>query len=220
MPDMRCAAEVASRLALAKGDGMLDAFDKMCCAAALIGCTGKVNRINPAMERILNGEIRIVQGVLMASHRESNDALQRLIGGVLGGPYLPPAQRQSLAAIARRDSVARPYFALGMPIVGAAQDVFQHAKALVLLIDPDAQITPPELILRHVFSLTRAETRLAVELARGASIAEFAEAHNVAVGTARNQMKAILAKTGTHRQAELAALLTRLSVVPAPQEKV
>ena len=218
LPDMRCAAQVANRLALAKGDGMLDAFDKLCCAAVLLSCTGKVNRYNGPMEKIFNGDIRIVQGALTASHKDSNDALQRLIGALLGGPFLPPAQRQTFTTITRRDSLARPYFALGMPILGAAQDVFQHAKALILLIDPDAQITPPELILRSGFSLTRAETRLAMELARGATIAEFAAAHNVAVGTARNQVKAILSKTGTHRQAELLALLARLALVPSPEE--
>lgn len=219
LPHMRCAAQVANRLALAKGDGMLDAFEKMCCAAILLGCTGKVHRYNAQTERYLGRDIRIVQGCLTTCHKDSNAALQRVIGGVLAGPLTPPPHSQTLAAINRRDQLARPFFALGMPIVGAAQDVFQHAKAMVLLIDPDAQSTPPELILRHGFSLTRAEVRLALALARGITLSEFAELQGTAVGTARIQLKAIMAKTGTHRQAELLALLARLSLIPPPGQE-
>jgi DNA-binding CsgD family transcriptional regulator len=215
LPHMRSAAQVASRLALARGDGMLDAFEKMCCAAILLGCTGKVHRYNAQTERYLGRDIRIVQGCLTSCHKDSNAALQRVIGGVLGAPHRLPTHNQTLAAIARRNPPdGRPFFALGMPIIGAAQDVFQNAKAILLLIDPDAQSTPPELILRHGFSLTRAEVRLTLALARGETLSEYAGAHGIAVGTARIQLKAIMAKTGTHRQAELLALLARLSLVP------
>jgi DNA-binding CsgD family transcriptional regulator len=218
LPHMRCAAHVASRLALAKGDGMLDAFEKMCCGAILLSHTGKVSRYNKQTEQYLGRDIRIVQGSLTSCHKDSNEALQRLIGGILGTPTTAPAHMQTLAAIARREPASRPFFALGMPILGAAQDVFQHAKAMVLLIDPDAQVTPPELILRHGFSLTPAETRLALALARGSTLAEFADAQGIAVGTARIQLKSVMAKTATHRQADLVALLARLSLIPPQRE--
>lgn len=217
LPHMRNAAQIASRLALSKGDGMLDAFEKMCCAALLLNCNGRVHRYNRQTEHYLNREIRIVQGCLTACHGESNPGLQRLIGGVLGSPIRAPAQNQTLATIMRPDTLKRPLFALAMPIIGAAQDVFQHGKAMVMLIDPDAQVTPPELVLRHGFSLTPAETRLALALANGATLNEFAERQHIAVGTARIQLKSIMAKTATHRQADLVALLARLSLIP-PEE--
>ena len=214
LPHMRNAAQIASRLALSKGDGMLDAFEKMCCAAILLNCTGRVHRYNRQTEHYLNREIRIVQGCLTACHNDSNAGFQRLIGGVLGSPVRTPAHSQTLATLMRHDTMKRPLFALGMPIIGAAQDVFQHSKAMVMLIDPDAQVTPSELVLRHGFSLTPAETRLALALANGATLHEFAEKQHIAVGTARIQLKAIMAKTATHRQADLVALLARLSLIP------
>jgi DNA-binding CsgD family transcriptional regulator len=119
-----------------------------------------------------------------------------------------------VAALARRDGLGRPLFALGMPVVGAAQDVFQHAKAMVLLIDPDAQVTPPELILRHGFALTPAEIRLALAMIRGETLADYADGHGISIGTVRVQLKSVMGKTGTHRQADLVALLARLSVIP------
>jgi len=219
LPHMRRAAQVASRLALAKGEGMLDAFDNMCCAAILLSCTGRVHRYNRHTAQYLNREVRIVQGCLTTCNNNSNGALQRLIGSALGTPGKTPLHGQTLATITRRDPGKRPLFALAMPIVGAAQDVFQHSRAMILLIDPDAQLSPPELILRHGFSLTPAETRLAVALATGVTVNEFAEKQHIAVGTARFQLKSIMAKTSTHRQADLVALLARLSLFPPEREQ-
>jgi DNA-binding CsgD family transcriptional regulator len=218
LPHMRSAAQVASRLALAKGEGMLDAFDKMCCAAILVTCTGRVHRYNRQTENYLNRDIRIVQGCLVTSHNESNHILQRLIGGVLGMPNKPALESETLLAIGRRDPAKRPLFALGIPILGAAQDVFQHSKAMILLIDPDAQMTPRELILRHGFGLTPAETRVAMAMAAGMTVNDFADKHQIAVGTVRIQLKSIMAKTSTHRQADLLALLARLSLIP-PEDR-
>lgn len=218
LPHMQRAAQVASRLALAKGDGMLEAFEKMCCAALLLGCTGKVNRCNQQTAKYINKEIRIVQGCLTTSHNDSNSGLQRLLGSVLGEPGREPSG-QMLTLIGRRDPMQRPLFALGMPIIGAAQDVFQQSKAMVLLIDPDAQVSPPELVLRHGFGLTPAETRLAMGIASGATISGFADKHGISPGTARFQLKAIMAKTSTHRQADLVALLARLSIIPYRDEE-
>lgn len=215
LPHLQRATEVASRLALAKGTGMLEAFEKMSCAALLLGCTGKVLRFNAQASNYIGRDLRIVQGCLMTAHNGCNGPLQRLIGSVLSAPGKEPLHRHNLATIARQDPARRPLFALAMPIVGAAQDVFQQSKAMILIIDPDGQLSPPELILRTGFGLTRAETRLAIALANGVSLSDFAERQKVSIGTARFQLKVVLAKTSTHRQAELVALLGRLSILDA-----
>lgn len=64
--------------------------------------------------------------------------------------------------------------------------------------------------LRSRFVLTPAEAQIALGIAEGKTLAAIAEMRNVAVSTARGQLKSVFAKTGTHRQAELVALLARL----------
>lgn len=54
-----------------------------------------------------------------------------------------------------------------------------------------------------LFALTPAESRLATALASGTSLADFAIARGITLGTARVQLKQVLAKTGSGRQAEL-----------------
>jgi DNA-binding CsgD family transcriptional regulator len=58
------------------------------------------------------------------------------------------------------------------------------------------------------YGLTPAETRIAIYLARGGSIASFAQEFGVSKGTVRTHLKAIFAKTGVRRQVALATLIT------------
>jgi DNA-binding CsgD family transcriptional regulator len=59
------------------------------------------------------------------------------------------------------------------------------------------------------FALTPAEIRLAAYVVHGGTVAGYAKQHAVSRNTARNQLQAIYGKTGTHRQAELVALLLK-----------
>lgn len=68
----------------------------------------------------------------------------------------------------------------------------------------------PEL-LRELFSLTAAEAALAVFLAGGGRLREFAASRGVSHETARSQLRALMAKSGVHRQSELVALIVGLA---------
>jgi len=57
------------------------------------------------------------------------------------------------------------------------------------------------------FGLTPAQTRIALYLAQGGAVSEFAREFGVSEQTVRTHLKAIFAKTGVTRQAELAAML-------------
>ena len=78
-----------------------------------------------------------------------------------------------------------------------------------MIIDPDAHPRPPDAVLQTCFGLTLSEARLARKLSSGERLETVADQLGIAYQTARNQLKAIFAKTETHRQAELAALLAR-----------
>lgn len=61
----------------------------------------------------------------------------------------------------------------------------------------------------EAFSLTGAEGRLTAHIIGGGTVATYAATYNVALSTARTQLKAIFLKVGVNRQAEL---LSRLRV--------
>jgi DNA-binding CsgD family transcriptional regulator len=84
---------------------------------------------------------------------------------------------------------------------------------VVRVADPATRRRAPSVpFLRAAFGLTQAEADLAVALCAGASLAEFAAARGSSIHTARTQLRALLGKTRTDRQAELVGLLTALSV--------
>ena len=60
---------------------------------------------------------------------------------------------------------------------------------------------------RSRFCLTPAEVKIALGIADGKTLATVAEERGVSVSTVRTQLKSVFVKTGTHRQAELVALL-------------
>lgn len=113
-----------------------------------------------------------------------------------------------------RPSRRRPFGAIVSPILAPAGNPapFIYAAAtgaavLVTVSDPDDTDAPAPEHLQQLFELTPAESRLAAALAGGRSVAEYAEASRISVGTARWTLKRILAKTGCRRQAELVRLL-------------
>ena len=64
--------------------------------------------------------------------------------------------------------------------------------------------------LARLFGLTRAESAVALALARGKTLDEYAAEAGVLISTVRTHLRAIFDKTYTRRQADLVRLLLLL----------
>ncbi len=80
--------------------------------------------------------------------------------------------------------------------------------ALVMVRDPEAAMLSIS-CLRDLFGFTRMEAVIAADLAGGLSLDAVAARRGIGGATVRSHLKRILAKTGTHRQAEAVALIAR-----------
>lgn len=89
--------------------------------------------------------------------------------------------------------------------------------ALVFLRDPERPALHLDR-LRELFGLTPTEAVVAAGLAEGKTAEDIASRLHIAISTVRWHLKTILAKTGTVRQAEAAALLSR-SVATLPDRR-
>ncbi len=90
---------------------------------------------------------------------------------------------------------------------------------ICFICDPDVQTKAPREVMRQVFEFTPSEANLAMELANGLSLDEAAEALGIRRNTARTHLRAIFAKAGVSRQAELVRLvLNGIIGLSAPQE--
>jgi DNA-binding CsgD family transcriptional regulator len=95
----------------------------------------------------------------------------------------------------------------------SASDVMEgisaSTRAALFVIEMDKPVAIDPMVLAATFQLTPREAALAALLARGMDLAEAASQSGIGIGTARGYLKQILAKTATHRQAELVSLLLR-----------
>jgi DNA-binding CsgD family transcriptional regulator len=189
----------------------LDAFETSLTAAVLIDRQGRVIRPNALAERMLTGEVCIRDRRIVATNSSATAALDRALqmmifdrnAGGLGEPILLPRTGRG------------PLLAYPGRLPAMMANPLADCQAIVVLVDPDQRGSPQCSNLRSIFKLTEAEARLAVCLASGESIEIAAEELSISPLTARTQLKAIFAKTDTHRQSELVALLSRLRAVQA-----
>jgi DNA-binding CsgD family transcriptional regulator len=97
-----------------------------------------------------------------------------------------------------------------LPVHGAARTPFLGARALLTFTVVGPKPGPTAELLARVFGLTPAEARLASIMAEGANLEQAADQLGVSRETARSQLKAVFAKTGTNRQSQLVALLSQV----------
>jgi DNA-binding CsgD family transcriptional regulator len=211
-PHLARMIRLTDRFTLRQAQAQLDILDRIACAAALIDWKGTVIRTNAGAAALMGRDLCIRRGALTAADARSNRELQNLIQR-LRTPGQPRGGDSPSRVFIRRIGQA-PLVIDPLPVVGLTADMFCKARAVLVITDLDDRPTPPEDALRGAFGLTAAEARLALHLARGEKLDDASDALGIAKETARAQLKAVFAKTGTSRQAELVALLARLSVRP------
>ena len=176
----------------------------------LIDGSGRIIHAPPTLEGHLGDGLDVRGGFPRSWHDRTDGALTAAIKQAV--LYAPVGERVAQAIPLPRRRRRRPLMAQVVPIAGAGQDVFMLARAVLIVSDPDAR-APSDAVSEAltVMGLTPAEARLAARIGRGEELKAIADAEGIAIETARARLKAVFAKTGTHRQAELAVLVSRLS---------
>jgi len=96
-----------------------------------------------------------------------------------------------------------------VPVRRTAHDIFGSTVAIVILSELKGQAASASLV-QSLFDLTAAEIAVAQAIAAGHSVAQIAGSTGRSVATVRNQLRSVMAKTGSSRQVELALLMRQL----------
>lgn len=209
VPHLQRAGQLTLRLAEARAGGMLDAFSMMNCGGVLLDARGAAIRLNLQAERHVGRGLRLQRGQLLAQDHRLTPALQRLIASVVGRGALHEHVAGPAVVIPRPERL--PLVIHAAPIAGAARDLFQSAKAILMIVDPEHHPEPAIPLLRQAFGLSPAEARLAADIGAGGEIGAIAARRGVSEGTVRAQLKSVFAKTSTRRQGQLVALIQRMT---------
>lgn len=201
IPHLRIALELHARLTTTQAESLLfsSAMADLAVATLILDRSGRIMRRNAVAARLLEDGAILAErsGRLEPRTGAASAAITRL----LAAP--PPAGGESQFEIAT---------AHGATLLGRARAVPSSAYGdgawiALFLTDPARPVGPSGESLRDRFQLTKAEAALAVQLIDGVALAEAAGALDIAYNTARSHLRAIFAKTGTHRQVQLVTLL-------------
>ncbi len=206
-PHLRRAGTLAFVRGQARADGVLDGLALLNCPAFLLDQDGLLISANSEAEPLLQSLFSLRGGRAVPLFRAQASAYQRLIAhatsvGALGSEALPPPVSLPRAA-------GRPVLVHALPMTGEGRRFFGNAKAVVILLDPDRGGAPKHAEFQLLFGFTPTEARVARSLTMGRDLNRTAAELNLSRETVRTHVSALFAKTGTHKQAELVALIYR-----------
>jgi DNA-binding CsgD family transcriptional regulator len=191
--------------------GVLDGLHFVQLPALALDRNGVVLGINSGAEDVFDSDFRVRNSRLFIRDEKARDALERMTSDATGdGDLNLLAKSRARNVIVARRETKKPILMKLLPVHAAASAPFLGAKFILTLTDLHAPRRSSLEIISEAFSLTTAEAKVASMVATGSSPEEIATTLQVSRETIRHQIKAIFSKTGTHRQSELAALVSRI----------
>lgn len=175
----------------------------------LVSADLTIRFVNREGERLLvsSGGLKTVKGRLVATDPADAARLQiAVLRAVAGGLSVDPGVLHI-----RRGDYRRPVL---VRIIPFGSDRLQDAygtdhTVFIMAVDPDGRdCRVPN--LRAIFDLTPGEERVAGLVAEGMSLPDIAKCLSVSLPTVKSHLQHLFQKTGTHRQAELVALMRRI----------
>ena len=208
-PHLGRIVRLSKRFAAFQLTSELSSLERASCAALVLNAEGRAMDMNLMAQKLIGEDFYLARGRPATKDPGSDNRLRQLSLGLRSRRYAsPPA---APVVISRAE---RPWLlAEVMPLTAFGSDLFTTGCAILLLTDLRSLARPNALRLSAAFGLTAAEARLAARVASGDGINAAAIALGISRETVRTQLSAVFCKTNTHRQAELAALVTHLGNV-------
>jgi DNA-binding CsgD family transcriptional regulator len=222
VPHLKTALEVQGRLEAAdfRTQGVLDVITQLNVGVILFDAALRPVLVNSCAEAIVarrDGLLLSRQAVAASVHLDT-ECLRRVMKAALAwhdvsrdGSVVATRTGAPVRCYLSRRPPSPPLVVCVVPLctTGLTSEWNADARAVLFVMEPDSASGLEQMVLIKTFQLTRREAALASLLARGIDLSDTASRLGIGIGTARGYLKEVLAKTGTHRQAELVALLLR-----------
>lgn len=191
----------------------LDALD-----FGVVACDddGRIVHMNRwAEERIEAGDgLRVQQSRLLTPDLAATERLRELLRRCSATASLAGGEGGGALLLSRHRADARPYTAFVVPLSRRRELSLRFAPtpqavSLVVVMDPEQDISSPTGVLRELYGFTAAEATMALTLANGGTVDDYADRFRVKRETARWHLKRVLAKTNAGKQGRLVSMLLR-----------
>lgn len=192
----------------------LGALDKLSQGIFIVDETGRIQHLNRAAQACMAAvaaPCRAEHERLVFAASEANTQFRHLLTAAC-------RQRSPASAGAFRLSRdAGPWWGVSVLPLKASHPLASFRQihlAMVVLADPQGSVCPSAPLLGELLDLTPTEARLALALAAGKTIHDFASTESCSWHTVRTHLKNLLRKTGCHRQLDLVRLIQALAFKP------
>ncbi|WP_170182099.1 helix-turn-helix transcriptional regulator [Phreatobacter stygius] len=204
-PHIARAAFISARLKLEQARAAVQALDALGLPAAALGSAGAVRVANASFQALIPEVVLDWRQRLKFVHRKADSLLEAALSVPFGSR---PADNIGASFPVAASDGHSPFIAHLLPISGAGHDVFSGIGWILVAV-PVARNEPASCaLIEGLFDLTPAEARVARALLAGKTVAGLATASNLSRETIRSHLKALMQKTGAHRQADLMRLLS------------
>jgi DNA-binding CsgD family transcriptional regulator len=183
------------------GTSITGALNTMRLPAVSLDRLGFVIDVNSAARAIFDNNIKIRDGRLFIREVEARALLKASLDASCDRFKFVSVMAEPII-VQRRDKL--PVILRVWPLDG------HDVRRMVTLNALGPKPGPPPAILAKTFQFNGPESKLASVLARGAPLQTAARELQIPWQTARNQLKSVFAKTQTHSQSELVALLMQV----------
>ncbi len=202
-PHLARAALIAGRLALEQAHAITEALARLRLPAGVINFSNRLIAANSLLQELVPDILQDRANRVTLTDRRADalleQALMHLSRSARGGEV------SSIPIVGTEGHP--PSIIHVVPMRGAARDVFTASSCVLVLTPVSRSEVPSASIVRALFDLTPAEARTAVAIAEGQTLEDFAAQAGMSIYTARAHLRAIFAKIGVSRQADLVALL-------------
>lgn len=217
LPHVQRATEIHYRLAAATRQKSLleTVIDHLPVAMVFVNEKGKVLFANQSARELFRkrDSLWVDNGLLACCEIQMKGRLQAAIARAA---RTLRARDGYPGEILRINRPGRPLAVTVTPLPPQQGYLPDGTTAAVFISDPNRNGSTPEDLLRLLFDLTPAESRLAATLFKGCSLDEAADLLGVRRNTSATQLKSIFSKTNTRRQSDLMRLMGVLHAQQIP----
>lgn len=206
------AALTASVLRDARFKGIASGLEMSGRPSLILNQFGRVMFMTPGAEALQGHAFSVSAGEVRGLDFRSDAGFRKVTSWIVGRLPRPPN-----AFTVSSSTLKNPLVAFVVPVRSLTSADIPGAAVLLVFADPAKTLATEPEYLSALWGLTSREAQLANLFSRGLDLERAAEAMGLKLSSARQMQKSLLSKSGASRQAELAAMLSRLAIGSLPE---
>ncbi len=214
-PHLARATVLTTAIGMSKLDALIFAPDKLSFPVFALDSECRVIKTNDNDFMTLGYFLKHSSGICEFKTKNHDVSLKEIIQSVIVSnssksiPIKSSNGRHAVIHIMPMQSIYRELFDMN----NVSSNEFQHSSVIAYITEVKHDKNISSSILRYMFDLTGAESRVTADISSGLSVDEIATKSKLSKETVRTHLKSIFSKTGVNRQSQLVSLVASIPTI-------